>query len=206
MARVLVTEPIAADGIEALRREADVDVRLGLTPEQLLDAIPGYQGLIVRSETKVTAAVLDAGRDLLVVGRAGFGVDNIDVQPATRRGIVVVNAPEGNTIAATEHTIGLMLALARHIPAAQTALQRRHVGALEVPRRGAARQDAGHRRPRPRRLGGRAPRARSGDARHRPRALPDAGAGAVYRRDTGDEGRAAGRERLHHSARAAHRR
>jgi D-3-phosphoglycerate dehydrogenase len=123
MARVLVTEPIAEDGIEALRREADVDVRLGLTPEQLIDAIPGYQGLVVRSETKVTAAVLDAGRELLVVGRAGSGVDNIEVEPATRRGIVVVNAPAGNTIAATEHTIGLMLALARHIPSAQAALQ-----------------------------------------------------------------------------------
>ncbi|HLF78303.1 MAG TPA: phosphoglycerate dehydrogenase [Dehalococcoidia bacterium] len=123
MARVLVTEPIATDGIEALRREADVDVRLGLTPEQLIDAVPGYQALIVRSETKVTAAVLDAARELLVVGRAGSGVDNIEVEPATRRGVVVVNAPEGNTIAATEHTIGLMLALARHIPSAQESLR-----------------------------------------------------------------------------------
>jgi D-3-phosphoglycerate dehydrogenase len=123
MPRVLVTEPIATDGIEVLRREVDVDIELGLSPDQLLDAARGYHGLVVRSETKVTAAVLDAGRDLLVVARAGSGVDNIDVDAATRRGVVVVNAPEGNTIAATEHTIGLMLALARHIPTAQESLR-----------------------------------------------------------------------------------
>src|SRR3954470_15185552 len=125
MFRVLVTEPIAEDGLAALRREADieVDVRLGLTPEQLIEAIPPYEGLIVRSETKVTEAVLAAARSLQVVGRAGSGVDNIDATAATKRGVVVVNAPEGNTIAAAEHTIGLMHALARHIPEAHGSLR-----------------------------------------------------------------------------------
>ena len=102
-----------------------------------------------------------------VVGRAGSGVDNIDANAATRRGIVVVNAPEGNTIAAAEHTIGLMLALARHIPEAHALAARRQMGALDVHGRGAARQDAGHRRPGPRRLGSRTARARAGDARDR---------------------------------------
>jgi D-3-phosphoglycerate dehydrogenase len=123
MARVLVTEPIAEDGLEVLRREADVDVRHGLSHEQLLSIIGDYDALIVRSETQVTADILAAAKSLQVVGRAGSGVDNIDMQAATRRGVVVVNAPEGNTIAAAEHTIGLMLALARHIPAAEASLR-----------------------------------------------------------------------------------
>ncbi|HLF72269.1 MAG TPA: NAD(P)-dependent oxidoreductase, partial [Dehalococcoidia bacterium] len=123
MARVLVTEPIAEDGLEVLRREADVDVRHGLSHEALLSVIGDYDALIVRSETQVTADVLASAKALQVVGRAGSGVDNIDMQAATRRGVVVVNAPEGNTIAAAEHTIGLMLALARHIPAAEASLR-----------------------------------------------------------------------------------
>ena len=123
MARVLVTDPIAEDGLDVLRRGADVDVRLGLSPAELLSAVAGYQGLVVRSETRVTAAVLDAGRDLEVVGRAGVGVDNIDVDAATRRGVAVVYAPEANTVSAAEHTIALMLSLARHIPEAHASLR-----------------------------------------------------------------------------------
>ena len=122
MPRVLVSDRLAEDGLEILRREAEVDLRLGLSPADLIEIIPDYQALVVRSETKVTLEVIDAGRELIVIGRAGVGVDNIDVEAATRRGVVVVNAPEGNTIAAAEHTIALMLALARHVPAAHASL------------------------------------------------------------------------------------
>lgn len=122
MTRVLVTDRIGEEGLEILRQGADVDVRLGLSPEELSETIPDYEALAVRSETKVTADVLNAGRNLVVVGRAGVGVDNIDVDAATKRGIVVVNAPAAITIATAEHTIGMMLALARHIPAAHASL------------------------------------------------------------------------------------
>jgi D-3-phosphoglycerate dehydrogenase / 2-oxoglutarate reductase len=123
MPKVLVADPIAQDGIDVLTPHAQVDVRLGLSPEELIAAIGEYDVLIVRSETQVTAEVIEAGKKLQVIGRAGVGVDNIDLQTATRRGIIVVNAPLGNTISAAEHTIGLMLALARHIPAASTSLK-----------------------------------------------------------------------------------
>jgi D-3-phosphoglycerate dehydrogenase len=122
MARVLVTDRIGEEGLAILREGADVDVRLGLTPQELIAAIPEYQALAVRSETKVTEEVLNAAKKLVVVGRAGVGVDNIDVDAATKRGIVVVNAPAAITIATAEHTIGMMLALARHIPEAHDSL------------------------------------------------------------------------------------
>ncbi|MBI4321943.1 MAG: phosphoglycerate dehydrogenase [Chloroflexi bacterium] len=122
MVRILVSDPIAEEGIAVLQERADVDVRLGLKPEQLLDVIHSYQALVVRSETKVTSPVVDAGENLRVIGRAGVGVDNIDVEAATRRGIVVVNAPTAVTVAASEHTVALMLALARHIPRANESL------------------------------------------------------------------------------------
>ena len=122
MARVLVTDRIGEEGIAILREGADVDIRLGLSPQELIAAIPDYDALLVRSETKVTADVLAAGRSLVVVGRAGVGVDNIDVDDATARGVVVVNAPAAITIATAEHTLGMMLALARHIPAAYVSL------------------------------------------------------------------------------------
>ena len=122
MAKVLVTDKIAEDGLDILRAEADVDVRLGISPPDLIQIIPEYQALVVRSETKVTAEVLAAASQLLVVGRAGVGVDNIDLNAATQRGAIVVNAPEGNTIAAAEHTIALVLALARHIPEGHASL------------------------------------------------------------------------------------
>jgi len=123
MPKVLVTDPIAQDGIDVLAPHAQVDVRLGLPQRELIAAIGEYDVLIVRSETQVTAEVIEAGKKLQVIGRAGVGVDNIDLQAATRRGIIVVNAPLGNTVSAAEHTIGLMLALARHIPAASASLK-----------------------------------------------------------------------------------
>ena len=121
--RILVSDPITDDGVTVLRRFGDVDVRTGLGREELLSLIGDYQALVVRSETKVTAEVIDAGRVLQVIGRAGVGVDNIDIQAATRRGIVVVNVPTGNTVSTAEHTIALMLALARRIPQAASALK-----------------------------------------------------------------------------------
>ena len=121
--RVLVADPVAQDGIDLLGRQADVDVRAGLAADTLIEIIPAYDALVVRSETKVTAPLIEAGRRLQVVGRAGVGVDNIDIPAATARGIVVVNAPTGNTISAAEHTVGLMLALARHIPQADASMR-----------------------------------------------------------------------------------
>lgn len=123
-ARVLVCDPIADDGIEALRRfGAEVDVRTGLTPDELKATVDSYDALIVRSETKITSDVIEAAANLQVIGRAGIGVDNIDIEAATNKGIVVVNAPTGNIISAAEHTIALMLALARHIPDANASLK-----------------------------------------------------------------------------------
>ncbi len=121
--RVLVSDPVAEDGVAYLRQQAKVDVKTGMRPEELIRIIPEYDALVVRSETKVTAEVIEAGSRLQVIGRAGVGIDNIDVAAATRRGIVVVNAPTGNNIAAAEHTLGMMLALARQIPQAYASLR-----------------------------------------------------------------------------------
>ena len=101
----------------------DVDVRTGLSPEELLEVIPGAHALIIRSSTQVTAEVLEAGTDLVVVGRAGIGLDNVDVATATRLGIMVVNAPQSNVVSAAEHTVALILAQARNIPQADAALR-----------------------------------------------------------------------------------
>jgi len=121
--KILVADPIADEGIGILRAVGEVDVRTGLKPEELTAIIGEYDALVVRSQTKVTADVIRAGARLQVIGRAGVGIDNIDLDEATRRGIIVVNAPTGNTVSAAEHTIALMLALARHIPQANAALK-----------------------------------------------------------------------------------
>ncbi|MDQ1419998.1 MAG: D-3-phosphoglycerate dehydrogenase / 2-oxoglutarate reductase, partial [Acidimicrobiaceae bacterium] len=123
MARVLVTEEIAERGLATLRAAGhDVDVRLGLSATELLVAVAGAAALVIRSETKVTAAVIEAGHGLVVVGRAGIGLDNVDVAAATRRGVMVVNAPRSNILSAAEHTLALLLAQARNIPQAHAAL------------------------------------------------------------------------------------
>lgn len=122
MARIFVADPIAREGIERLSAEAKVDVITGLTASQLIERIGEYDALVVRSETKVTADVIEAGRNLKVIGRAGVGVDNIDVEAATVRGILVVNSPGGNTIAAAEHTIAMVLVLSRNIAQANASL------------------------------------------------------------------------------------
>jgi len=121
--KVLVADPISDEGINILRSHAQVDIKLGLKPEEIISTIGDYEALVVRSQTQVSAEVIGAGGKLQVIARAGVGVDNIDVEEATRRGIVVVNAPTGNTISAAEHTIALMLALARHIPQANAMLK-----------------------------------------------------------------------------------
>jgi D-3-phosphoglycerate dehydrogenase len=124
MARILVTEKIADGGVDALRAAGhDVDEQLGLSPEQLLDAIKGAHALIVRSSTQVTAEVIEAGADLVIVGRAGLGVDNIDVAAATAQGVMVANAPGTNSLSTAEHAMALLLALARNVPQASAALK-----------------------------------------------------------------------------------
>ena len=121
--KVLVTEPIAEAGIESLRASATVDVRTDLTREQLLEVIGEYDGLIVRSQTTADAELIERGRNLKVIGRAGIGLDNVDVDAATRHGIVVVNAPTSNVLSAAEHAMALMLAQARNIPAADASVK-----------------------------------------------------------------------------------
>jgi D-3-phosphoglycerate dehydrogenase len=123
MWHILVTEPVAAEGLDLLRDEATVHKNEGLTTEQLSRVIGSYDGLLVRSKTRVTAALIAAGGRLAVIGRVGTGVDNVDLDAATRRGIVVVNAPYGNTVSVAEHTLAMMLALARHIPGADASVR-----------------------------------------------------------------------------------
>jgi D-3-phosphoglycerate dehydrogenase len=121
--KILVSDPVSNQGVEILQKEYEVDVKTNLPIDELIRIIPEYDALVVRSETKVTSAVLDAAIKLKVIGRAGVGVDNIDVGAATQKGIVVLNAPEGNTIAATEHTMAMMLAMARNVPQAHASLK-----------------------------------------------------------------------------------
>jgi D-3-phosphoglycerate dehydrogenase len=132
--RVLVREPIAEAGVDLLRAHFDVDVD---RESDLAEIIGLYDGIVVRSATKVTKDLIERGERLKVIGRAGVGVDNVDVEAATRRGIVVANAPESTVISAAEHTIGLLLALSRHIPQAHAALaqgrwERSRFGGIEL--------------------------------------------------------------------------
>jgi D-3-phosphoglycerate dehydrogenase len=121
--RVLVTEPLSDRGLDLLRKDFEVDVREDLASGPLAEEIAPYDALVVRSQTHVGADVLEAGRNLKVVARAGIGLDNVDVEAATRRGVMVVNAPQSNIVSAAEHTIALLLAQARNIPQAHAALK-----------------------------------------------------------------------------------
>jgi len=123
MPKVLVSDPIDGAGIDILSQVASVDVKTGLPPAQLLEIIGDYDAILIRSGTKLTPDIIEAGKKLKIIGRAGVGVDNVDVLTATRRGIVVVNSPEGNTIAAAEHTVAMMLALSRHLPDAHASMK-----------------------------------------------------------------------------------
>ena len=123
-ARILVAEQLAPEGLALLRAAHDVDVRVGIPREEFLAILPGYDALLVRSQVQVDAEAIAAGKRLTIIGRAGVGVDNIDLAAATAAGIVVVNAPTGNTIAAAEHTLALLFSLARHIAAADASMRR----------------------------------------------------------------------------------
>jgi D-3-phosphoglycerate dehydrogenase / 2-oxoglutarate reductase len=123
MVRVLIAEPLADAGIELLRAHFEVDAHDALDRAELLARVADADALVVRSATQVDAEVLAAGRNLKVVGRAGIGLDNVDVNAATRLGVMVVNAPQSNVISAAEHTVALILAQARNIPQADAALR-----------------------------------------------------------------------------------
>ncbi len=124
MPKVLITDNVAPEGIALLQKRVPVDIKRGLSPDELIAAIPDYDALVVRSETRVTESVIAAGSNLKVVARAGIGVDNIDLDAATRAGVAVVNAPIGNTVAAAEHTMALILALARNVPQAYASMKK----------------------------------------------------------------------------------
>ncbi|MFL0781074.1 MAG: NAD(P)-dependent oxidoreductase [Prochlorococcus sp.] len=121
MTKVLVSDPIDQAGIDILSQVAQVDQRPGLSPEELRSIIADYDALMIRSGTQVTADVIEAASRLRIIGRAGVGVDNVDVPMATQRGVLVVNSPEGNTIAAAEHALALLLSLSRHVPQAHAS-------------------------------------------------------------------------------------
>src|SRR6202045_56178 len=123
--KVLVADSISQGGIDELSRDGglDVSVQIKLSPAKLIEIIPDFAALIVRSETKVTGEALNAAKKLRVVGRAGVGVDNVDVETATRRGVLVLNAPGGNTVSTAEHAFSLLLNVARKIPQADASLR-----------------------------------------------------------------------------------
>ena len=123
MPKVLVSDPIDQVGIDILSQVAQVDIKTGLSADELIQIIPEYDALMIRSGTRVTQAVIQAGKLLKIIGRAGVGVDNVDVPAATRRGILVVNSPEGNTVAAAEHAVAMMLAMSRFISDANQSVK-----------------------------------------------------------------------------------
>src|SRR5207245_8327208 len=135
--KVLVAEQIGDSGVALLREHFDVELGIGWSEHELAERIGPYHGILIRSATKLTAALIDRADNLRVIGRAGVGVDNVDVDAATRRGIVVANAPESTVVSAAEHTIGLLLALSRNIPQAHAALkegrwERSRYGGIEL--------------------------------------------------------------------------
>lgn len=123
--KILIADPLAEAGVDILKQHFAVDTRAGMSEKELARDIPKYHGLIVRSGTRVTAKAIDAAANLKIVARAGVGVDNIDLDAATRNGIVVVNSPMGNTLSAAEHTLSLLMAMVRNIPAADRSLRDR---------------------------------------------------------------------------------
>jgi D-3-phosphoglycerate dehydrogenase (EC 1.1.1.95) len=121
--KVLVSDPLSEQGLTILQQHFTVDVLTGLSEEELVEKIPEYDALVIRSGTQVTRKVIEAADKLKIVGRAGVGVDNVDVEAATEKGIIVVNAPEGNMLSAAEHTIAMMMALARNVAQANESLK-----------------------------------------------------------------------------------
>ncbi len=125
MTKILVTDPLPEEGLKILKekREFQVDVKTELKPENLKEIIKDYEALIVRSATKVTKDIINAGQKLKVIGRAGVGLDNVDLEAATQKGIIVMNTPAGNTISTAEHTMSMILALSRNIPQANSSVK-----------------------------------------------------------------------------------
>ncbi|GAG10323.1 unnamed protein product, partial [marine sediment metagenome] len=125
LAKILVTDSLAPQGLEILSSAKGIEVveAVGLAPGDLLEAVADADALIIRSGTKVTADVIEAGDRLSVIGRAGTGVDNVDLGAATARGIVVMNTPGGNTVTTAEHALALLISLARHIPEATASMK-----------------------------------------------------------------------------------
>src|SRR5262244_1157528 len=123
--KILVSDSLAPEGLEVFQRAGgfEVDVRLGLKPNELKKICADYDGWVIRSGTRITAELIDAAKNLKVIGRAGVGFENIDADAATKKGIVVMNTPGGNNVTTGEHTIALMMALARHIPQAVASLK-----------------------------------------------------------------------------------
>ena len=120
--KVLVKEKIGDSGIDLLREHFDVDLGVDWSEQEFVERIGAYQGIVIRSATKMTAEMIEHASSLRVIGRAGVGVDNVDVEAATKHGIVVANAPQSNVVTAAEHTMALLLALARNIPQAHQSL------------------------------------------------------------------------------------
>ncbi|MBI2447042.1 MAG: phosphoglycerate dehydrogenase, partial [Candidatus Omnitrophica bacterium] len=125
--KILITESLSPEGMAIIKKEKDIQVeeRIGLSKGELLKIIPRYDALIVRSQTKVTGEVIERASRLKVIGRPGVGLDNVDVEAATKRGIIVMNTPEGNTISTAELTFGLLLSIARNIPSAVNSVKMR---------------------------------------------------------------------------------
>ena len=123
--KVLVSDPLSEVGIKIFQEtpELEVDVNIGLTSEELKEIISAYDALVIRSATRVTADVIEAAQNLKVIGRAGIGLDNVDIPAASKRGIVVMNTPHGNTITTAEHTIAMIMAVSRSIPQATASLR-----------------------------------------------------------------------------------
>ena len=123
--KILVSDPISEDGLQSILKhpEFDVDIQTDLSENDLVNIISTYDALIVRSQTQVTERIINAATNLKVIARAGVGVDNINIEAATLKGILVINAPDGNTISATEHSVAMLLAMARNIPQAHQSLR-----------------------------------------------------------------------------------
>ena len=143
--KVLVSDPLSDVGVKIFQETPgiDVDVNTGLSPEELKGIIGQYDGLVIRSATKVTPDIIEAADNLKVIGRAGIGLDNVDIPAASQRGIVVMNTPEGNTITTAEHTIAMIFALSRNIPQATASLKEGKWEKKKLKGPGAFQQDPG---------------------------------------------------------------
>ena len=179
MPNVLISDALSPAAVQIFKDrgiEVDFQPNLGKDKDKLAEIIGNYDGLAIRSATKVTPKILEQAKNLKVIGRAGIGVDNVDIPAATAKGIIVMNTPFGNSITTAEHAISLMLALARQIPEADTLDAGRQVGKEQVHGRRDLRQDARRHRLRQHRLDRRRPRHRPEDEGDRLRSVPVAGA------------------------------